>query len=82
MLKTMRAHAQKHTPKHTHTQKHTQKHTHRDMLKTKSTYVDSQQAEVQKMMNLAKEKEIESKRAKAELLEVKIHEQEVRKAIS
>jgi hypothetical protein len=52
------------------------------MLKTKSTYVDSQQAEVQKMMNLAKEKEIESKRAKAELLEVKIHEQEVRKAIS
>jgi hypothetical protein len=78
MLKTMRAHAQKHTPKHTHTQKHTQKHTHRDMLKTKSTYVDSQQAEVQKMTNLAKEKELESKRAKAELLEVKIQEQEVK----
>jgi hypothetical protein len=52
------------------------------MLKTKSTYVDSQQVEVQKMMNLAKEKESESKRAKAELLEVKIQEQEVRKAIS
>jgi hypothetical protein len=48
------------------------------MLKTKSTYVDSQQAEVQKMTNLAKEKELESKRAKAELLEVKIQEQEVK----
>jgi chromosome segregation ATPase len=52
---------------------------YREMLKTKSTYVEHQHAEVQKMTEMAKEKENESKRTQAELLEVKIREQEVRK---
>lgn len=53
---------------------------YREMLKTKSAYVESQHAEVQKLTEMAKDKQNESKRTQAELLEVKIQEQEVRKA--
>ena len=52
---------------------------YREMLKTKSAYVESQQVEVQKLTEMAKDKENQCKRTQAELLEVKIHEQEVRK---
>ena len=49
----------------------------RDILKTKNTYVDGQHQEISKLKELLKEKENESKRFQAELLEIKIQEQQV-----